>query len=81
MGKINLGAQLAEARVKKGPPCTMSLVLAELDGDDRVALQNALDDEAIAHTTIYRVLTSNGFRVSLHTVTRHRRGECLCAAQ
>lgn len=81
MGKINLGEQIATARARKGPPCAFVVIFTNLDEDDSVALQTALDDESIANTTIYRVLTSNGFQVALNTVARHRRGECLCASK
>lgn len=80
--KLNLGTQLSgQAGRRKGPPCTISVILAELDKDDRTALVDALTDPLVAHTTIFRVLTDNGFRVNLNTVQRHRRGECLCGAR
>ena len=77
--KRSLSAQLQEGRqLRKGPPCTISVILAGLDKDDRTALVEALTNPLISHTSIYRVLTGNGFRVNIHTVQRHRRGECLC---
>jgi hypothetical protein len=80
--KLNLGTQLSDqVGRRKGPPCTISVILAELDKDDRTALIEALTNPLVAHTTIFRVLNHNGFRVNLHTVQRHRRGECLCGAQ
>ena len=65
---------------RKGPPCSISVILSELDKDDRTALVEALTNPLIAHTAIYRVLANNGFRVNLNTVQRHRRGECRCGA-
>jgi hypothetical protein len=76
---FNFSEQLqAQRSAKKGPPCTISVILSELDKDDRSALVAALTDKTVEHTAIYKVLTRNGFRVSIHTVQRHRRGECLC---
>ena len=78
----NLGAQLHEmSRRRKGPPCSISVILAALDKDDRTALVEALTDATIEHTAIRRVLADNGFRVNINTVQRHRRRECLCDAQ
>lgn len=79
---LDLGAQLRASQPPvKGPPCTMGVILSELDKDDRSALVEALIDRTVEHTTIYRVLTGNGFKVSINTVQRHRRGECRCGAQ
>lgn len=77
--KLNLGEQLSAANIiRKGPPCTMSVILAGLEPDDRAALLQHLIDSNVAHTVIYRVLVDNGFTVSLNTVQRHRRKECAC---
>lgn len=75
----DLGTQLrTQPSVRKGPPCTMSVILDDLQGNDKEALVAALNDTTVMHSTIYRVLTKNGFPVSLNTVQRHRRGECRC---
>lgn len=76
---LNIGAQLhAAPRLRKGPPCTVSVILDQLDSDDRDALQTALNDRLVGTATIFRVLTGNGFQVGLNAVQRHRRGECAC---
>lgn len=80
--KPSLREQLhEEKRPRRGPACSISVILAELDKDDRTALIEALTDPTVEHTAIRRVLVHNGFRVNINTVQRHRRGECLCDAQ
>ena len=77
----DIAGQLATSSPpRKGPPCSISVILGELDKDDRTALVEALTNPLIAHTAIYRVLADNGFRVNLNTVQRHRRGECRCGS-
>jgi len=75
---INLAAQLQAGRLRKGPPCAISLICAELAEEDAASLQEAFADAEIPAAVIYRVLTGNGFSVSTNTVQRHRRGECSC---
>lgn len=76
---LNLGAQLQAAKtIRKGPPCAISVILGRLADSDAASLREALSNGDIAHTTIYRVLTDNGFNLSINTVQRHRRGECAC---
>lgn len=76
---LNLGAQLQAAKmIRKGPPCAISVILDRLADPDAESLRDALGNGEIAHTVIYRVLTDNGFNLSINTVQRHRRGECAC---
>lgn len=64
---------------RKGPPCTVALILAELDAKDRDVLEAVLTDKAVQGTTIARVLTAEGHRVASNTVQKHRRRECACS--
>lgn len=67
------------AEEKKGPPCGVAVVLAEMtkalaaDVDD--AIRNRPDVSAAA---IARKLNTMGHKVSSGTVLRHRKGECQC---
>lgn len=59
--------------------CTIAKVLAELEPKDRADLEMALDDEAVTHTAITRVLTRQGFNMHDKRVANHRNGSCACA--
>ena len=67
-----LRAETEQARPVK---CTTCLLLRDLSGDDRKALQEAIGDEEMSSTTIARALNGYGVRISGSAVSRHRR-EC-----
>jgi len=69
---------VAESYVKKGPTCSVKILLNDLDDEDRQALAEALDDEKIAGTAIERALLKEGHRMPAHNIQRHRRGMCSC---
>jgi hypothetical protein len=68
----------AENNIRKGPACSVQLLLADLDEDDRQVLTEALADTKIAGTAIARALLKEGHRVGSHVLNRHRRGMCSC---
>ena len=73
-----MGEIVAQNNITKGPPCTFVSVLASLTPDDRDGLKEALGNPEIRNTAIRRALVGRGFQISEYTVSRHRKGECLC---
>jgi hypothetical protein len=57
--------------------CIFSRIQAEFDHEDRAALDMLLQTRG--HLTIAREMTAAGYRMSEHTVRRHRKGDCMCA--
>ena len=70
----------AESTVKKGPTCSVALLLADLDDEDRAALTDALADSKVPGTVIERALLKEGHRMPAYNLQRHRRGMCSCGA-
>ena len=64
---------------RKGPPCTVGLLLQFMTEDDKAALIAALADPSIESRTIWRVLVEEGHEISDTPIARHRRGMCLCS--
>lgn len=62
----------------KGPLCGMHLLMLDLSDDDRAALITVMDDPRWTHAAIERVLREEGHRVGSQSVSRHRRGLCMC---
>ena len=62
-----------------GVPCSVRVLLDQLDDEDREALQKVLADHSITSVDIYRALTDAGHYVGAQTVARHRAGRCRCA--
>lgn len=58
--------------------CTMRGVLEAMEDTDRLALEAALENQAVMGSAIAAVLKRRGFTMSSHTVNRHRRGACSC---
>jgi len=65
--------------LRKGPPCTVGLLLERLPESERVSLQQMLDDPMWRGTDIARSVVTPGYaRIRGTTYSRHRRGECQC---
>jgi hypothetical protein len=58
--------------------CIFSRIQSEFDSEDRAALETLLQTRG--HLTIAREMTAAGYRMSEHTVRRHRKGDCQCVA-
>jgi hypothetical protein len=69
--------------VRKGPPCTMGLLLATIKPDDRSTLLEWLNDpRTYPGSWIADQLTAEyQQRVGPETVNRHRKGRCLCSVE
>lgn len=75
-----LAAKFEQAKpARKGPPCTVGLLLDFMTKDDREALIAALADDSIESRTIWRVLIDEGHEISDTPINRHRRGLCQCS--
>jgi len=68
-----------ETRTRKGPECTVGLLLAMMSKADRELLQRYLDDPTATHAGISRALRAEGHQIKDATVSRHRAGECYCS--
>jgi hypothetical protein len=77
---MSLRDALTQAHItaKKGPPCSVGVIIEQLSPDDVAALNAALSDHAITGRAITAALTSEGHKVRDHAVNRHRRGLCMC---
>ena len=60
------------------PRCAMAKLFTQLSKDDRAALDEALADVNIRHSSIEAALRESGFPVARDSVSRHRRGVCRC---
>lgn len=77
---MNLRDALAAESAKKtqpGPRCTVGQLLLTLDDDDRKALNEAIFSD-MQLEPIAAAIRSTGVQMSSMTVSRHRRGLCLC---
>jgi len=77
---VTLNNRFATAKpARKGPTCSVKLLLASMDEHERDTLIAAFDDETIQSRTIWRVLIDEGYEISDSPIGRHRRGLCLCS--
>ena len=62
--------------------CIIVEILDELAIEDARELQVAIDDPAMTHVAIARVLSNRGYPVALNgkQVANHRNGSCPCRA-
>lgn len=58
--------------------CTVGTILDDVDSDTREGLLKALANPGIKGTLITKALEGRGYRLSSHTLQRHRRGACSC---
>ena len=71
-------ALAAQSQRPRGPACTVALILAKLDDDDRATLLNALGDVSVRHSDLARALTAEGHPIKESTISRHRLNGCSC---
>lgn len=62
--------------IRRGPGCTVCLLLAELDESESEALAGLLANQKVASAALSRVLTAHGHKVAEGTLSRHRLGKC-----
>lgn len=67
----------AETKSHHGPHCSLCALIPSLPEGDAEALAESLSDFKIHGTQIARALQREGYQIGAHTVTRHRRGDCL----
>lgn len=83
---MSLSERLRETRNNEnnGRPCPVSVILQQLNDDDRGSLEAQLtidrDDPArITTIELTRILNEEGFRIHYKGVERHRNRQCRCA--
>lgn len=61
--------------------CRVRLINAVLSEDELKLLEEAFKDESISTAAIARALKTEGYDASVHSVGRHRRGDCTCGTK
>jgi len=56
--------------------CIFHRIQQQFDGEDRAALNTLL--ETRGHLDIARTMTAAGYKMSEHTVRRHKKRDCSC---
>ena len=81
---MSLGDEIASqaATPRKGPSCTVAVILADLDPTDADDLRDALAKpyHVVPNGAIVRALKARGLSIGEYTIARHRRGDCRCSA-
>ena len=76
---MSLLAEMRNAEdARRGPRCSVTVVLESMNDEDAADLRAALGDPTITGSVIARILRNRGHRITEQSVTRHRRGACLC---
>jgi hypothetical protein len=65
-------------RTRKGPPCSVGLLLSLLDPDEAEALEGWLRGPMESVEIAERVMSEGYADIAGTTFARHRRGICLC---
>ena len=67
--------------IDRGIRCGITLILGELDDEDRGLLQAAIDDPRWTAVGLSELLKSEGYHIGPQSINRHRRNVCTCAAR
>lgn len=70
--------EIRQSSPRKGPACSMGIILRSINGDQAKALNAAMSDVDIQSGAIAKWLGKQGFDCKSHTIARHRRKECRC---
>jgi hypothetical protein len=61
--------------------CRVKLIRAVLNDIELKLLDETLKDESVPTAAIVRALKTEGYDASVHSVGRHRRGDCICGTK
>lgn len=75
---LSIDAFKEASKQKKGPSCTFGVLRGSFDEKDRAVLDEVMADESYTSAGIARKLRELGHNIGEHTVSKHRRGDCLC---
>ena len=56
--------------------CVFARIRQQFDAEDNAALEQLLNTSS--HISVARIMTGAGFRMSEHTVRRHKKRDCHC---
>jgi len=56
--------------------CVFNRIQSEFDAEDRAALNQLITTSG--PLSVSRVMSAAGYKMSEHTVRRHKRGDCMC---
>lgn len=62
--------------LRRGPKCTICIMVMHLDKKDRQVLESAMADDTFTSMMIIRALEAEGHKISRSAFARHRRQEC-----
>lgn len=65
-----------QAESRRGPRCSMCVVMDSLSESDAADLSAALADSSVYATSIARALRRRGVKIKDDAVQRHRSGRC-----
>ncbi len=58
--------------------CKVKILKSKLSKEDLIVFESVLKDETVTTASISRALRKEGFVISVHSLGRHRRGDCNC---
>jgi ABC-type Mn2+/Zn2+ transport system ATPase subunit len=58
--------------------CRVKLIRSVLNDSELKLLDETLQNDNISTAAIVRALKTEGYDASIHSVGRHRRGDCVC---
>lgn len=65
-----------QAKVRKGPPCSVCEVLADLPDTEAAALRSLLADKTWRYTALSDELHREGVELAPFVLSRHAKGGC-----
>lgn len=71
---------LGEQVRRSGTKCRIAEIRGEMTPDDSKALDEAFADPKWLNSQILRALKAEGFEIGASSVSRHRKGDCICGA-
>lgn len=66
----------ADKFIEKRMNCTMCVILDKVTADEKKKIIELLDSDSVSKAALARILSSNGYKISGGTITRHTRKEC-----
>lgn len=61
--------------------CKVKILKTKLNKEDLIVFESVLKDPVVTTASISRALKKEGFSISVHSLGRHRRGDCNCGVK
>ena len=78
MDLLSALGELEKTNTRTGIACSTGIFLGSLEGKEKEAFTNALNNRTVNVPQLHELLKKNGYEVAERSLYRHRKKQCRC---